>query len=216
MPLLSGSMSYARFFVQGALPENFREKFLEALALRAMRPLDADEDVEERSGWCAVGDPYALSLTHDRVFYNNFINLGFRTDRWAIPASVLKTQLREAETAYLAQKGRERLQKREREELKQLVVRKLRREFPPAVRVTDFSWSLEEQLVRFYSHSARSVAAMADLFAQTFGLELIVEAPYTLAARLGLDDAQEEAWKTLAPIDLSLPTEASTFAQGDN
>jgi recombination associated protein RdgC len=213
MSLLSGSMSYARFFVQGALPEGFREKYLEALALRAMRPLDPDEDVEERSGWCALSDPYQLELTHERVYYNNFLNLGFRSDRWAIPAPVLKTKLREAETLYLAQKGRERLAKREREELKQLVTRKLRKQFVPTVRVVDFSWSLEENLVRFYSHAARSIAAMADLFAQTFGLELTIEAPYTLAARLGLSEEQERAWQELSMTQLNAPP---VDAVGDN
>jgi hypothetical protein len=206
-------MSYARFFVQGALPDNFREKYLEALALRAMRPLDPDEEVEERSGWCALGDPYQLELTHERVFYNNFLNLGFRTDRWAIPAPVLKTKLREAETAYLAQKGRERLAKRERNELKQVVVRKLRKQFAPTVRAVDLSWSIEENLVRFYSHSPRSIAAMADLFAQTFSLELTIEAPYTLAARLGLSDEQELSWQELALTQLIAPTLNAT---GDN
>lgn len=190
-------MSYARFYVQGALPENFRERFLEALALRAMRPLDADEDAEERSGWCVLGDPYALELAHDRVFFNNYLNLGFRTDRWAIPAPVLRSKLAEAESAYLASKGRERLSKREREELKQLVVRKLRKQLVPSVRVVDLSWSLEEGLVRFFSHSPRATGAMADLFALTFGLELIAESPYTLAARLGLSPEQELAWEAL-------------------
>jgi len=199
-------MSYARFFVQGALPEGFREKYLEALALRAMRPLDPDEDAEERSGWCALSDPYQLELTHERVYYNNFLNLGFRSDRWAIPAPVLKTKLREAETLYLAQKGRERLAKREREELKQLVTRKLRKQFVPTVRVVDFSWSLEENLVRFYSHASRNIAAMADLFAQTFGLELTIEAPYTLAARLGLSEEQERAWQELTMTQLNAPS----------
>lgn len=210
-------MSYARFFVNGALAEGFREKFLEALALRAMRPLDADEDIEERSGWCALGDPYQLELTHERVYYNNFLNLGFRTDRWAIPAPVLKTKLREAETAYLAQKGRERLAKREKEELKQVVVRKLRKQFVPTVRVVDLSWSFEENLVRFYSHSARTIAAMADLFAQTFGLELTIEAPYTLAARLGLTEDEERAWQDLEMTQLIAPEQRTMVsALGEN
>ena len=213
MPALSGSMSYARFFVQEALPEDFRERYLSALALRTMRPLEAEEDVDERSGWCVLGDPYALELTHDQVFYNNFINLGFRTDRWSIPAQAIKTKLQEVEAAYLAQKGRERLAKAEREELKQVVVRKLRKQYPPTVRAIDLSWSLEEGIVRFFSHSARSTAAMADLFAQTFGMELTIEAPYTLAKRLGLSDTEELAWQSLEPTILAA---GESWAMGEN
>jgi recombination associated protein RdgC len=197
MPMFTGSMSYARFFVAGALEENFREKFLAALALRAMRPLTAEEDADERCGWCAAGDPYQLELSHERVFYNNYLNLGFRTDRWAIPAALLRAKREEAEQAYLASKGRERLSKREREEIALVVTRTLRKQFVPAVQVVDFSWSLEEGLVRFFSHSVRSIGAMADLFAQTFGVELVSEAPYTLAVRLGLTPDEERAWETL-------------------
>jgi hypothetical protein len=66
--------------------------------------------------------------------------------------------------------------------------------------MVDLSWSLEEGLVRFFSHSARTTAAMADLFALTFGLELIAEAPFTLAARLGLTSEQERAWDELEVV----------------
>jgi recombination associated protein RdgC len=77
------------------------------------------------------------------------------------------------------------------------------------VRMVDLSWSLEEGLVRFFSHSARTTAAMADLFAQTFGVELTIEAPYTLAARLGLSPEQERAWAELEPTQLQALTDST-------
>jgi hypothetical protein len=197
MPALKGSLSYARFFVEGELPEDFRERFMKAIRLRAMKPLVADEDALERSGWCAIGEPFELELRYDNVFYNTFLNLGFRTDRWAIPSALLRTKVREAEQAYRDKKGRERLSKTERMEIKELIARKLRKQFVPAMRVLDFSWSLEEGVVRFFSHSAKPSLAMSDLFTKTFGLKLLPEAPYTLAARLGLQRAQEKAWDNL-------------------
>ena len=114
MPALKGSLSYARFFVDGELPEDFRERYMKAIRLRVMKPLVADEDALERSGWCAIGDPFELELRYDNTFYNDFLNLGFRTDRWAIPGPLLKTRVREAEQAYLDKKGREKLSKQER------------------------------------------------------------------------------------------------------
>jgi len=203
MPALTGSLTYARLFVDGALPDDFRERFVTAIQLRAMRPLEADDDVPERSGWCTIGDPFELALDYERVFYNNFINLGLRTDRWSIPSALIRTHLKEAEAAYLEKKGRERLSKRERAELKELVLRQLRKTSAPTVRAVDCSWSLDEGTVRFFSHAQRPTATLIDLFQKTFvGLKLVPEAPYTLAVRLGLSTTQQEAWDRLEPTAL--------------
>jgi hypothetical protein len=202
MPALRGSLTYARYFVDGEPPDDFRDAFVRAVRLRAMKPLEPDDDALERSGWCAVGEPFELALDYESVFYNSFLNVGFRTDRWVVPGPMLKAKMRDAEAAYLAKKGRERLSKRERTELKELVLRRLRKDLVPQMRVVDLSWSLEEGVVRFFSLAARPAAAMSDLFTKTFGLKLVPEAPYTLAARLGLGKAEEKAWEALEPTAL--------------
>jgi hypothetical protein len=202
MLALRGSLTYARYFVEGEPPHDFRDAYVRALRLRAMKPLDPDEEAPDRSGWCVIGEAFDTALDYESVFYNSFLNLGFRTDRWVVPGPMLKAKMREAERAYLAKKGRERLSKRERTELKELVLRKLRRDLVPQTRVVDLSWSLEDGIVRFFSLAARPAAAMNELFTKTFGLKLVPEAPYTLAARLGLDKAQEKAWEALEPTML--------------
>jgi recombination associated protein RdgC len=207
MPALKGSLTYARFFVEGEPPKDFRERFMRAIRLRAMQPLEADDDVSERSGWCAIGEPFDVDLHYEGVFYNNFINLGFRTDRWVIPGSLLRIRVREAENAYLLKRGRERLSRSEKTEIKELVARKLRKQFVPSTRAVDLSWSLEDGVVRFFSQSARPTAGMLELFTKTFGLKLVPEAPYTLASRLGLSKADEQAWIGLETTQLSAAEE---------
>jgi hypothetical protein len=88
--------------------------------------------------------------------------------------------------------------------MKEMVVRKLRKLIPPATRSVDLSWSLDENLVRFFSHSERTTAGMKELFERTFGLELVAEAPYTLAARLGLSKAREATWVSLEETNLAV------------
>ena len=202
MPALKGSLTYLRFFVEGELPGDAQDRFVKAIRLRVMKPLEPDDEAPERSGWSRIGEPFELDLGFEDVFYNNFVNLGFRTDRWVIPGPMLKAKLREAEQAYLVKKGRERLSKREKTEIKELVSRKLRRQLVPSMRAVDFSWSLDEGMVRFFSHAARPAGAMMDLFHRTFGLKLVPEAPYTLAARIGLTRATEQAWQDLEPTML--------------
>jgi hypothetical protein len=73
----------------------------------------------------------------------------------------------------------------------------------PVTRVVDLSWSIEENLVRFFSQGARPALAMMDLFELTFGIKLVPESPYTLAARLGLRKDEEKAWAELEPLELA-------------
>ncbi len=197
MPALKGSLTYARFYVEGELPDDFRERFTKSIRLRAMKPLEPDEDDLERAGWCRIGEPFELDLGYEDVFYNEYVNLGLRMDRWVVPAPMLRARMREAEAVYLTKRGRERMSKKEKAELKELVSRKLRRQLAPSIRAFDLSWSLDEKIVRFFSQAARPAATMAAIFYKTFNLKLIPEAPYTLAARLGLSKAQESAWNDL-------------------
>ncbi len=170
---------------------------MRAIRLRAMKPLEPEDEELERSGWVKIGEPFVVDLAYEDVVFNEYVNLGFRTDRWAIPGPVLKTRMKEAEAAYLEKKGRAQLSRREKSELKLLVAKKLRRQMAPATRSVDLSWSLGEGLVRFFSHAQKPAGAMMELFKKTFGLELIPESPYTAAARIGLDKAQTETWNDL-------------------
>ncbi|MCA9613755.1 MAG: hypothetical protein H6722_33380 [Sandaracinus sp.] len=206
MSALSGSLSYARFFVSRPghegepLPRGFLDDSYEKVLHHAMRPLDPDEPESERSGWCTLGDPLDVTMPKDRIYLEGFVNLGFRTDRWAIPGPLLRTRVRQAELAYREQKGRERLSKRERAELKEVVTRELRKKLVPTTRAVDLTWSLDEGVVRFFSHTAGAMLAMCELFQKTFGIELVAESPYTLASRLDLADA--ELWENLHPTVL--------------
>jgi recombination associated protein RdgC len=197
VPALRGSLTYARFFVDGDVPDDFREKFMRSIRLRAMKPLEPDDEDLERSGWCKIGEPFEIELHYDDVFYNEYLNLGLRTDTWRLPGAMLKQRVREAEAVYLEKKGRERLGRTEKAELKEMVARKLRKQTAPATRLVDMSWSMNEGVVRFFSHAEKAAGNMIELFFRTFGVKLVAESPYTLAARLGLSKAQESAWQDL-------------------
>jgi DNA recombination-dependent growth factor C len=199
MPALTGSLTYSRFFLSDPAPDASPEKLLKAIRLRAMTPLTHDEEAVERAGWTRVGAPNELELGSEDVFYNEFLNLGFRHDRWIIPTPLLRSKLREAEASYLEKKGRDRLSRREKTELKALVAKKLRRQVEPRMRFADVSWSMNEGLVRFFSSSPKLGAFMEELFTKTFSAKLVPEAPYTLAARLGLSREREQAWVDLEP-----------------
>lgn len=207
MSLFRGSLTYVRFFVAGDTPDDLESKGLTQIRRKMQRPLVAEDDEAERSGWCKVASAFDLEVDHMDVFYNEFVNLGFRTDKWAIPGALLRAKLGEAEKAYLEKKGRERLSKKEKLELKDLVSRKLRKSLTPQVRVNDVSWDTTSGIVRFFGTSPKAHLAFAELFEKTFGVKLVREAPFTLGTRLGLTKAEEASLGDSEPL---------TIASGDD
>lgn len=116
MSLHRGSLSYVRFFVDAEKCPT-RGEILTGIKHRAFRPLKATDEDVERVGWCSVHNPIDLELDYPKVFDNGCANLGLRIDRFQIPGGVLRAHMREAEAAMLAELGKERLSRAQREDL---------------------------------------------------------------------------------------------------
>jgi hypothetical protein len=196
---LKGNISFAKFYVRGELPEGFRDTFIERLRLRAFRPLTLEEDDEQRAGWCSIENPLDCDLDHAKVYFNSYINLGYRVDRWQIPGPLFKAHFAEAEREHLQKRGRDKLGKREKEELKAVVSRRLRAQILPVMKVIDLSWNLETGVVRFWNQSARVHESLNELFEDTFQLSLVPQSPYTAAADIGLSPAHEAVFESIKP-----------------
>lgn len=199
MGALKGSISFSKFYVRGELPDGFRDRFVERIRLRAFRPLTVEEDAEQRAGWCSIENPLDCELDHGKIFFNSYLNLGLRTDRWQIPSALFKAHFGEAEREHLAKRGREKLGRREKEELRAIVSRKLRAQLMPVMKVVDLSWNLEAGVVRFWNQSPRAHESLAELFEETFELELVPESPYTAARELGISGEQLKMFEVLKP-----------------
>lgn len=193
MGALAGSLTFTRFFVRGELPERFRDRFVESIRLRTFEPLTPESEDQEHFGWCAVGRVLDLDLDHEKVFYNSYVNLGLRMDRWRVPGTLLRAHLADAEQEALAKSGREKLGKREKAELKARIITRLRKKLMPSMKVVDMSWNLDSGVVRFFNQSPRVHEQFMALFEKTFSLELTADSPYISAERLGLREAELHA-----------------------
>jgi recombination associated protein RdgC len=194
---LKGSISYSKFYVTGELPDGFRDRFVERVRLRAFQPLTPDGDAEPKAGWCSIENPLDCELDHGKIFWNTYLNLGFRIDRFQIPAPLFKAHLQEAEREHREKRGRQRLGRREKEELRAIVARRLRQKLLPVMKVVDLSWNLETGVLRFWSQSPGAHEALEELFEDTFERKLVPESPFTAARSLGLSEAHERAFETL-------------------
>lgn len=199
MGALRGSITYSKFHVETELPKGFRDRFVETLRLRAFRPLDPKEDLDHRAGWCSIADPFDLELTHQKVFFNDYLNVGFRVDRWRIPSPLFKAAFRAAEREWLDKQGLAKLGRAQKKNLEKIVMGQLRKKVVPAMRATDLSWNLSSGVVRFFSKSQKSHELLADVFEKTFELELVPDGAYVAAERRGLPKGLVDGLPALEP-----------------
>ncbi len=198
MGAFGGSMTFTTFKVRGELPDDFRDRFITGIRHETFRPLEPEEEGDESIGWCSIEHPFDLDLNIDKVLFNSYLNLGLRIDRWRIPASLFKAHFVEAERRYLAESKKERLTKREKNELKAVVTASLRRQSLPTMKVIDLSWNLDTGVLRFWSQSRRMLETLEEIFEETFDLGLVQHSPYVVAQAAGIP---QEVLATLDHLD---------------
>ena len=195
-------MTFTRFFVVGKLADEEMAALVKRVRTQVFKPLDPDEDTLERAGWASVLDPFDLEINAEAISFNEFLTMSFRMDRWVIPGPLLKSHLREAEQKLMERKSLERLGKRAKAEVKEAVIKKLRKQLVPDMKSIDFVWDRNANQAFFYSHSKRLRELVQDLFDKTFKVQLLIESPGTLADRVGMSAERAKAFANLEETSL--------------
>jgi hypothetical protein len=199
----SGSLTFTRFSTQGALPKDLRRRFLEAARLRVFQPLKAEDEALEATGWCAMERPFDLQLDSAKMFHDSYVLLGFRVDRYRIPGALLRSQITDEEQRQLSRTKKAKLSRNEKLELKERVVMRLRKKVIPTSKAIDMCWHLDHGTVLFFGHSKRTIVDFCAHFEKTFGLSVVEDSPYAVAARAGLSKELERALKNIEPVSFS-------------
>ncbi|MBK6574819.1 MAG: hypothetical protein IPG17_01180 [Sandaracinaceae bacterium] len=203
MGLLGGSVSYTRFYVRGDAPSgNFRSRFEKAVAHDAFRPLAAEEEEDERVGWCSIRDPFVIELERDDFLYADHVHLGLRIDRWRVPRNLFKAHYAIAERELMDTQGIHRLSRSQKEDLQVFVMRRLRKQTIPAMRHVELSWELGTGLVRIASTSKPVLAHAVIQFEKTFKLQIAEHGVLTGMERAGFDEARLTKLVALQPARL--------------
>lgn len=199
MGATSGSITCTKFYVRDAPKRGFRDRFIEAAQKHAFTPLSVEDEEDSRMGFCVFERPFDADIRHDNSYFNSYLNLGVRVDRWRIPSALFKAHLRDAEQAYRDKTGIDKLSRRQKEDLKVLLTRKLRRKTLPAMRVYDLSWDLDTGVLRFWNTAQAVNDAFEELFEKAFGHALLRDGLYVACERRGLDEKQLDRLVRLEP-----------------
>jgi len=184
MGILSGGIRFRRYQVIGELPPDFRDLFESAVRQYSFQDFVPEDVREQVMGWVPVDDLFDPNLYLDRWLVENSVNLTLRIDTKRIPSRFLKQECKKTESEWKLKAGREDLTRAERDEIVEIVTKRLLDRVIPSCQGTDMSWDLDRGDVLFWSTSERANEAFRTLFEKTFGLKLRPVFPYSLALRV--------------------------------
>ena len=193
MGAFSGSISYKQFYVEGELPSNWKEKYLERISHFAFEPLSPDDERDEAYGWVPVERPLEREFPLARVMFNEYITLGLRRDAFSISPDRLKAEIAAETREFLASHKSEKLNKTQKEEIARNTKLGLRQQALPTMKVIDMSWNIDEKHIRFWNQSPKMCELFQGLFEETFQLKLKPANPYINALKAELNAEEVEA-----------------------
>lgn len=190
MGALKGSITYVRFFVNEPLADADRQKAMARIRTRAFKPLEPEDEDEVSVGWVPTEAPFdeEPSFGVHNVFPGDdkYLIISLRMDRWQFPVTLIRSKLAVAEKAYLEKKKRDRISRAERAELRDVVIRRLRREGVPVTKVADAVWNIETGELRLFNRGRTITEYFVELFEKTFGKDLSCDSPFMTFKNLGM------------------------------
>ena len=200
MGLLSRSISFVRYTIDGRLPENFWEFAAERISQFAFQ--DIDDTFDEYSiGWVSVDNMFDNTFEGSSYSVGDHIVLSLRIDERKVSSKLLKKFTLKEEERIKKEHRAPRISRGHRQQIKEDVRLQLSKKAMPVPAVYDLSWNLAAGTLLFYSTSAKAQSVLEDFFKECFGLTIMLQVPYLTAAHL-LDGEDYERLQELRPAIL--------------
>lgn len=171
MSLLKGSFTFSRFQVEGQLPQAFLNFINSRIKANSFK--DSPKTTEEkRMGWVSLTDILDTHFEKANYALGDYLIFSLRVDRKLIPPKLLKIKLMEEERRFLAESGKNRINKQTAGGIKDKVKLALLTKLDPIPSFYDVCWCVSKNMVYFSSLSDNVGQDFADLFKKTFSLTL--------------------------------------------
>ncbi len=199
MGLLSVSVSATRYHVLGRLENPVLELIADGLRKNTLREID--NDVSEKAvGWTSYENSFKPDFEGSSFAVGEHLIFSLRIDKKQIPSKVVKKLFTRETEKRLAETGRERLSRSEKQAIREQIIRDLSLRVPATPSVYDLVWHYENASLCFFSNQKAANEELETLFAKSFGLTLIRLFPYTAADLVsGLSDAERDILSALSP-----------------
>ena len=171
MGLLKGNFSFAQFHVDGKLPQAFLEFVSSRIKANSFR--DTTKSTEEkRMGWVSLTDVLDADFENANYALGDYLIFSLRIDRKLIPPKLMKIRLMEEEKRFLAESGKNRVNKAMSTGIKEKVKLELLTKLDPVPSFYDVCWAVGQNKIYFSSLTDKVADDFADLFKKTFSLSI--------------------------------------------
>jgi recombination associated protein RdgC len=204
MPILSGTVTFARFGVEPAesFPTDVRRWLSRGLRARAFEPIDRQTDEERAAGFVELEDHDATEFSPGRLFYGEYALLAWRIETLKVRAAALKAELAQWAAAFEKEQGRAPA-KGEKSERRAALRQAMRAKAEPVIKVYDVSWNLKSQELQVWAASRKVVDEVVLAMESCFRLRLHAQVPSVAARRQGVADAVLMPTPELLGMELS-------------
>jgi recombination associated protein RdgC len=171
MGLLKGSFTFARFHVDGQLPQAFLNFVNSQIKANSFRNVPKSTE-EKRLGWVSLTDILDTDFENSNYALGDYLIFSLRIDRKLIPPKLMKIKLMEEERRFLVQSGKNRINKQMASGIKDKVKLELLTKLDAIPSFYDVCWSVEKNTIYFSSLADKVTDDFVDLFKKTFSSNL--------------------------------------------
>jgi DNA recombination-dependent growth factor C len=189
MPILSGSVTFARFRVEPAKEgqPDLRRGFVRGLKANAFEPLDRKSDEDRSAGFAELEDTDATEFAVSNLFYGERALFCWRVDSLRVPSAHVKDELKRWQAAFEKEHNR-RPSKVERSAARANVRDALRKRAMPSTKTHDVAWAVEAKTLQIWTGSRKTIDEISVALESAFEVKLVPMIPDTLATKAGLAD----------------------------
>jgi hypothetical protein len=199
---LNGSMSYLRFLIDGAVPDDV-DKLEKSVQSRRFLPLQPTQESPESAGWVPTEAPFddERKLTRDLFVFGDLIVVTYREDKWSIPRPLLKreTQKRIEKIVAEEKKDPEKIGKAFIKAVEAAVLTELKQRTIPRSKLVDVVWDGPRNEARVFGRGTVATERVASLFERTFQVRVDVGSYAARAFALDLGARAQGVLERLSP-----------------
>ena len=171
MGLLKGSFTFARFHVDGQLPQAFLNFVNSQIKANSFRNVPKSTE-EKRLGWVSLTDILDTDFENSNYALGDYLIFSLRIDCKLIPPKLMKIKLMEEERRFLVQSGKNRINKQMASGIKDKVKLELLTKLDAIPSFYDVCWAVGKNTIYFSSLADKVTDDFVDLFKKTFSSNL--------------------------------------------
>lgn len=204
MGIKSGSMTWRSFVIKDTKKASKldRSEILEALEKGGFRDVNVSKGERDSHGFVVHEQILNTDFesASESTFVGEYVIFSYRRDQLKLPNTYFKALIKAEEENEKQNKGVQRLSRANRDAIREKIELMLLQRAIPSITTADVVWSMKDNSFRVFSSSNAIVEGAAELFEQTFDLDLLLREPFTRLLDRGMSEDALETHELPEPI----------------